>query len=523
MSAPAAAAGSSPAATGASRARRAAREVAVLTAITVGVCVVGGVLLGWGAPAWWAPLLLAAGVAGTELAVVHVAFRRQMWTFSLTEGVIGAAYVFATGSWTVVAVAVGVLVAQRVRRQPGLKLVFNVTLFAASTLAGSATAQALGGNIAAATAGLAVFWLVNTALVALPMSIMTDQPLGSVLWDSFSMATLQEAGTSSIGLLAAWLALHAPMGLLGLVIPLVLLWISYEEQSARSAEARLFAELARSQQSVGTHSVDVSAEVVLTAAARLFGGADVEMVLLGADGPIRYSGDETGVSGRRADPAAFDRPWVMAALGSGVRTGIEDGRPFCSAVLGDRDQPLAVCVARRAVGAAPFGRREVSLARVLVGQGESWLAAAWLTVQRDAAVGHARAVGEAARALGDLGAHTVPALGLLQESAGRLVRLATALDAPRDLDDIVGELHVVERAVASLLGAVALSADAELATAGREESTELDVPADEEPPSAASAWTTSGVLPAPLTATRRPTPPAYPAAVPASTPIPPTR
>src|SRR5664279_5363769 len=98
MSAPAAAAGSSPAATGASRARRAAREVAVLTAITVVVCVVGGVLLGWGAPAWWAPLLLAAGVAGTELAVVHVAFRRQMWTFSLTEDVIGACLLYTSPS-----------------------------------------------------------------------------------------------------------------------------------------------------------------------------------------------------------------------------------------------------------------------------------------------------------------------------------------------------------------------------------------------------------------------------------------
>jgi hypothetical protein len=462
-------------------------RVQLVTATALTLTMLGCLAIKWGSPTWWALPLLAVAVASTELAVVHVAFRRQRWTFSLTEGVIGAAFVFASGSWAVLAVAAGVLVAQRIRRQPTLKLLFNVALFAASTLAGTATAQALGSNVAAATAGLAVFWLINTGLVALPMAIMTGHRLRAVFWDSVSVSTLQEAGTSSIGLLAAWLALNAPMGLLGLVVPVILLWISYEEQSARSAEARLFAELARGQESAGARSIDISAEVVLTAAARLFGGADVEMVRLGLEGPVCYSGNESGVTRRATDPTAFSAPWVLATLAAGVRTGVENGQPYCSAMLGERDQPLAVFCARRPVGGATFGRREVALARLLVGQGESWLAAAWLSVQRDAAVGHAAAVGKAAKALGDIGAHTAPALGLLQESAGRLVRLAGALDAAADVQEIVGELHVVERAVASLLGAVALSADPELATAGDA--------FDEAPGPSRPEWTTTGVLP----------------------------
>lgn len=464
-----------------------AARVRFLTGVALALTALASLLIEWGRPTWWAVPVLVAAVASTELAVVHVAFRRQRWTFSLTEGVIGAAYVFASGSWAVLAVAAGVLIAQRVRRQPTLKLAFNVTLFAASTLAGAATAQALGSNVAAASAGLAVFWLVNTGLVALPMAIMTEQRLGSVLWHSVSGTTLQEAGTSSIGLLAAWLALNAPLGLLGLVVPVILLWISYEEQSARSAEARLFAELARGQESAGARSIDISAEVVLTAAARLFGGADVELVRLGIDDPVRYAGDESGVIRRTAEPAAFDQPWVLATLGSGVRTGVEHGQPYCSAVVGDRDQPLAVFRACRPVGGATFGRREVALAQLLVGQGESWLAAAWLSVQRDAAVGHAAAVDKAAKALGDIGAHTAPALGLLRESAGRLVRLAGALDAPADVGEIVGELHVVERAVASLLGAVALSAEPDLASAGEA--------FGQAPEPSRAEWTTTGVLP----------------------------
>jgi len=470
------------------------RRVWAVTAVVSLATVVGSVLLGWGSPRWWALPLLTAAVVATELAVVHVTFRRQRLTFSLTEGVIGAAYVFAGGSWSVLAVGAGVLLAQRVRRQPALKLTFNVALFASGALAGAATAYALGGGVAAATSGLAVFWVVNTGLVALPMSIMTAQRLRSVLWESISLSTLQEAGTSSIGLLAAWLSLHAPVGLIGLVVPLILLGVSYEEQSARSAEARLFAELARGQEQAGARSADSSAEVVLTAAARLFGGADVEMVLVSADGPVAYAGDESGVSRRRAQPEAFDRPWVLAALGGGVRTGIEDGRPYCSAVLGDRERPLAVFVARRPAGAAPFGRREVALARLLVGQGESWLAAAWLTAERDLAVSRAGAAGDAARALGDLGAHTAPALSMLSESAARLARLArvaVVLDGPRDVEEIVAELHAVERAVASLLGAVALAVDPELALA---EPARTGAAGPERPRPMVQDWTTTGVL-----------------------------
>lgn len=478
----------------------AAARVRLVTAATFLATVTVGTAAGWGRPSWWALPALGAAVTATELAVVHVTFRRQRWSFSLTEGVIGAAFVLAPGSWAVLAVAVGGLLAQRIRRQPGIKLAFNVTLFSASTAAGAWVAVALGGDVAAACAGLAVFWIVNTGLVAVPIGLMTAQRWPVVVWQSMSLSTLQESGTSSIGLLAAWLAVNAPVGLLGLVVPVVLLFVSYEEQSARSAEARLFEELAQGQERAGARSIDVSAEVVLTAAARLFGGADVEMVLLGADGPVRYVGDEIGVARRRVEPGAFDTPEVLAALGGAdVRIGVEDGRPFCSAVLGERgsaERPFAVLVARRAPGGAAFGRREVALARLLVGQGESWLSAARLTAERDQARGEAAAVGDAARALGHLGAATAPALDVLHESAGRLARLAASAGTPGDVDSIIEELHAVERAVASLLGAVALAADPDLALA-----LSGDPLAALEPATPGEQWTTTGVLPIRLPAT----------------------
>jgi len=446
---------------------------------------------GWGSASWAALPLLALAVAVTEIAVVHLSAGRQRFTFSLTEGAIGAAYVYAPGAWTVAAVTVGLLVAQVVRRQERLKLEFNVCQFAAGTALGAAMAHYVGGGVAGAVSGMAVFWLANIILVSWAVSIVTSQRMWSLLLSSAPLAAVHSAGISSLGILGAWLTEQAPLGLVALVVPLLLLWLSYDEQTARAAEARLFAELARLQEQASGRSIDVSAQVVLTAAARLFGGADVEMVLMAADGPVHYVGDENGVGRQRVAPDVLDRDWVIRALGgSSIQTGVEHGRGYCSAVLGGGDAPLAVLIARRQQGSSGFGRREAMLAEVLAQQAESWLSVAELAKSRDAALAQAEAAEDAARALGDLGAHTAPALIVLRESANRLARLASNDGRPTAVGEIVDELYAVERAVASLLGAIALAADPELAAMDGMSG----VNAESAAPRAVTDWTTTGVL-----------------------------
>src|SRR4051794_27326321 len=468
-------------------------RVRTLGATAVLLSLTAAVTAGWGSPAWWVVPLLAVVVTISEIAVVHLQFGRQRWTFSLTEGAIAAGFAVAGGAWPMVAVAAGVLVAQSVRRQPRLKLEYNVAQFAAGTALGAATSTAIGSGISGACAGMGVFWLINHGLVAVAVAVTTRRPIRTFLWDSAPLSAIHSAGNSSIGLLATWLAVNQPIGLLGLLVPMGLLYTSYDQQTRRSAEARLFAELARGQEEATGRSIDTSAQVVLLAAARLFGGADVEMVLLAEDGAVRYTGDECGVRlRRRVDPAAFDEPWVLGVLGSrGVRTGVEEGRPYCSALIGDPDNPLAAIVARRVPGAAGFGRREAMLASVLVQQAQSWLSVAELREERDEAVEHAAAVDQAARALGDLGAHTSPALVVLRESANRLARLATAPEGDDPVGDIVDELHAVERAVASLLGAIALSADPDLADEIRTAAAAGPVTSSSR---GISDWTTTGTL-----------------------------
>ena len=457
-----------------------------LSTLTVAALLAAGLLAaltGWGAVPWWAPLLLAAGVALSEVAVVHLQFGRQRWTLSLTEGVLGTAWVLASGAWTVGAVVLGVLLAQLLRRQPRLKVCFNAAQFALAAAAGALVAERLGGGIPGALAGLLVFWLLNLSLVGCAVSITSDRPLVPLLLSSAPLSAAHAAGNASLGLLAAVLVQTQPLALLGLVVPLGWLWASYDQQTQRESEATLFAELTNGQVRATGRSTDESAQTVVLAAARLLGGAEVDLVLMAADGPVHYRHDATGEpTRRRVDPTAFDAPWVLRQLGTrGVDRGVEDDRPWCAAVLGQPDAPLAVLRARRQAGAPPFDRRALRLAQILVGQAESWLAVSDLSLRRELAVEYAVTAGATAAALGDLGAATTPALTILRESAARLTQMAAASGA---VEDIVEELQVVERAVASLLGAVALAAEPDLRRVG----------SGSRPVRAQPDWTTTGVL-----------------------------
>src|SRR5580765_5138979 len=127
-----------------------AARVRMIAGGSLALTAFGCAATGWGSAPWMALPLLALAVAVTEIAVVHLSAGRQRFTFSLTEGAIGAAYVYNAGAWSVAAVTVGLLIAQVVRRQERLKLEFNVCQFAAGTALGAAMAHYVGGGVAGA-------------------------------------------------------------------------------------------------------------------------------------------------------------------------------------------------------------------------------------------------------------------------------------------------------------------------------------------------------------------------------------
>ena len=458
------------------------RAVHRLSAISLaGAAAVSGVT-GWGQVPLWAVLLLAGVVAASSLVRASRQAARQRWPFGLTESALAVALSLDTGAWVVAAVGLGALAGQVAQHQPRRKRVFDLAQLVLATALASALAGALGGGTAAACAGMALFWLASDVLAALAVSLTSRRPVRSLLRSGRLASGLQTAGSCAVGLLAAYLVVEAPWGLLGLAVPLVLLWSSYDQQTQHGAQARLFAELARSSDSETGRSADVSAQVVLTAAARLLGGADIELVLLAADGPVRYLGDETGsVQRQRAGADVFDEPWVLRALGEGgVAAGREEARPYVSAVLGRPGSPLAVLRAQRGPGSTAFDRNELRRTKVLVAQAGAWLSGTAAGAADSPPVATTPGSGGASA--------TAPALLVLRESADRLAQLA---EGSGGVNDIVEELHLVERAVVSLLGAVALAAGPDTVEAAEP----VRAPAPAPPSRAGADWTTTGVLP----------------------------
>jgi hypothetical protein len=454
-------------------------RIVLATSIVVALAAVAvGFVAGWGNPAWWALPALALAVGLSERYPTKVVMVRGAVTMSLTDVFIAAALLLAPGAWLSVALVVGYATALMLRRVAPIKILFNMSNYGWSAMVGALVTQWLGSGLLGALCGVSAFTLSAHLMTAVAVAVSGGQRYMRVLHDMDLLPLVIAAGNVSVGLLGGWLAVHEPIGLLGLVIPVGLLWWSYAQQAQRVAEARLFEELAQGHEQLLGASSDTSAQVIVTAAARMFGGAEVELLFRHPDGPVRYLGGEHGITERRrAEPHAFGESWVLRALAAGgIKTGLNGEWPYWSAVLGDPGQPMAVLEARRRNRSLPFTRADEQLVRVLVSQAESWLSIADLNAQAYEVRGAVEIYRAANRFLGEIGEETAPALVVLRESSDRLARLASRFDGPDPVSQIVDELHSVERAVASLLGAIAL--------------------AQPEPESrtAASEWTTTGRL-----------------------------
>jgi len=470
------------------------------TGAAVAIAVGGATAAGWGTPSWALLLGLPPLLALGELLVAALAPGRAGPGGAVTEALVAAGLLLAPGAWLVVAVLGGLaleaLGLRVLRAGWGRRLGLGRPRRATARLAASAGAAAVvaagGGRLGAvpalaATAGMAAWWAVGHALVVMSVARTTGRHVRRLLAHRAPATFTPAAAAASVGITGGWLTVHAPVGLLGLLVPLGLLAQQLRRADRGRTEATLFAELARGHWR-GADSVDEGAQLLVTSAARLLGGADVEVVVLGAEGPVRYRGDEQGTAVRsRVDPDAFDEPWLLQALasgGHGVRTGTEAGRPVLTVLVGPGAGAgatpgggaeavvglLAALVARRPVGGAPFGRSESALAEVLAVQATGWL--------RGGAA--ARSGAEAPTASGD-SAQAPAGLRVLREAAARLVRVAawppgapaggtaavgstatTPLSvgsAAVDLVAVVEELQVIERSVASLLGSAALPAE----------------------------------------------------------------
>ena len=217
-----------------------ANRLRLLSIVFLGGAVALADRLPWGSPGWVGLPILAIAVAVCETALISVTVARQRVTFSLTDGVVAAAFLLAPGWWSVVAVVAGLLPTLIVTRKSALKIQYNLTQYFVATMVAAMVVVRLHGGVGAALVGMVVWWFCNQVLSAIPLSIMGGERFVPMIFEDAGLHSVHAAATTSIGLLGAWLAVHAPFGLLGLLVPVLVLWMSFDEQTTKSAEATAF-------------------------------------------------------------------------------------------------------------------------------------------------------------------------------------------------------------------------------------------------------------------------------------------
>jgi hypothetical protein len=442
--------------------------------------------VGLGRPPWWLFVAVVLAVIATESAEIRFVVGSEVWTLALTEVVLAAIFVTAPGGWVSPACGIAVISYTLARRQSALKVAYNGTQFACATAIGSVVSAYMGASVVGAVGAIFAFIVVNSALVTAAIKIATGRPLRQLITMGSVVQAVQALGSASVGILGGWLSMHAPVGLVGLLVPVALIWYSYRTQVRQAAETRMFSELATGHEQLSGRSIDTSARVVASAARRLLTG-EVELIVLTGASPVRYATDGDLVSSQNVDQTALSAGWVLEALGRpGMTVGVADRAPYLLSRLGSDEAPTAILKVVRPVQSVNFERRDQMMASVLFRQAESWLAMVELTEARDEAVARAEMADAANRVIGDLGTETIPALMQLRESAVRLSRLANTATSRDGVGDIVEELHAAERAVASLLGAIAMAADTALAEEIIQLPTGSSMGEDD--------WTTTGTL-----------------------------
>ncbi len=429
--------------------RRTPRSLRILTGgaafasllITVGPALAGlkaanGQVLG-AAPAYLP--LIALVLALAALLDVSLPLAHRQWQIRGLD-VAGAGLLLlcpGPGLWLGAAAAAGLLMAgaRLTNGRRWRSMDFAACSALLQTATGSVVTCALRaagvGPIAAALVGVLAAALTRDAMASGAVALTARRPLLGLLLPRLPATLRTAAGNGALGLLVGWLLVHAPAGVAGLAVPGLLVASTYELHSRRSAEARLFAALAREQQHAAGRSLDQSVAVLMTVTARALGGADVELVLCGPEGLIRYAGDESGVSERsRTDPSALDAPWVRHLLARGsVRIAADEGRPSCAFSVGAGPSLRAVVVARRPLGGSSFTRRDTIFARALARQSDPWLMPAPdSTTAQD------------------------PRQEVVREIARRILRSPEPTADPQWSTRLLDEVHALERAVAALLG-----------------------------------------------------------------------
>jgi diguanylate cyclase (GGDEF)-like protein len=185
---------------------------------------------------WQLPwFVMAVGFWAAEARVVHFHFRRGAHTFSLNELPLVIGMFLASPLEVVIAQAIGSAVALTVhRRQPPVKLAFNIGSFALSSSVGLAVFHLLGsGPLTDPTRWLAAFLgagianLVGVFAVAAALSVSEGSLGFRKLRQMLGVSSVVAATNASVALLAVIIVIADPRAAWLLVVPIATLFFGY--------------------------------------------------------------------------------------------------------------------------------------------------------------------------------------------------------------------------------------------------------------------------------------------------------
>ena len=255
-------------------------------------------------------VLWAAAFALGEVLAVHVQWRRDSHTFSVTELVLAAALFLASPATLVTAQVAGTALSLVLhRRQRGLKLAFNVAQYA---LGGCLTTLVFTGLAPLGLSWVAALVAVVTSTLSAALCIFAVMTISEgradvrPLLGMVGLSIPFTVGSAAVGVIVSRTVVADASSMVLLAVPTVLIVIAYRAYT-RALEQQENLKLLHEVTSL-LHGGDVEAAMgdFLTSARTAFRAEMAELVLVGSSGGLRVSTSRDGAEPVVMAPATDD-------------------------------------------------------------------------------------------------------------------------------------------------------------------------------------------------------------------------
>src|SRR4051794_11522155 len=276
---------------------------------------------------WW---LLAISVAAAERFPVELHFRHSSHSFSLTDVLLSLALIFSSGTGAVVGMLLGGGIALAMRRQPRVKLFFNVAQFGLITSTAVLVVRFAAGldhgfgwwTWAGVLVATQIGGLITIALLVAAIFLTERHITRAQIRQMFGMDLLVTITSTAMALVCAVLWVVRPEATPLLLIPVLVAFIGYRAYVAERQGHEKVKFLYEANRTLSeSPEVAVALEGLLARALEAFRAEQAEIILFGADGgaPLR-----TGLGPRDAreamvpvDPAAAAALRALAEASDG--------------------------------------------------------------------------------------------------------------------------------------------------------------------------------------------------------------